>query len=253
MIELLYMVIAVEMVLILTLIFKTPLRQLVLMALDKVKRGRGPVMVKTIAITVFLLFVVSVCSFVNIQNHITEAGGGINPTDQVLMAKHLLEASLMGFQLEIIMNFPNLYVEGSHLGFASITAIMKDYAIIASVYKNYRLHHYIRELRILRKTMEAAKKQNRGHENGKNGNAAELKASEQDIAQLKATIKKLESECKTKTEEAEAAEGKAEALKKQSEGFLMEYDHLLAENQNLRNQLESIDQSLLASDNKKSI
>lgn len=129
-----------------------------------------------------------------------------------------------------------------HAGFLLFLSLMID-----------RLHHYIRELRILRKTMEAAKKQNRGHENGKNGNAAELKASEQDIAQLKATIKKLESECKTKTEEAEAAEGKAEALKKQSEGFLMEYDHLLAENQNLRNQLESIDHSLLPSDNKKSI
>lgn len=96
MIELLYMVIAAEMALILTLIFKTPLRKLVLMALDKVKRGRGPVMVKTVAMTVFLLLAVNVYSIVNIQNRTIEAGGGINPTDQVLMAKHMLEASLLG-------------------------------------------------------------------------------------------------------------------------------------------------------------
>ncbi|GMN28566.1 hypothetical protein TIFTF001_044251 [Ficus carica] len=216
------MVIAAEMALILTLIFKTPLRKLVLMALDKVKRGRGPVMVKTVAMTVFLLFAVSVYSMVNIQNRTIEAGGGINPTDQVLMAKHMLEASLLGFLL-----FLSLMID--------------------------RLHHYIRELRLLRKTMEAAKKQNRAHEDGKNGSAEQVKALEQDIAKLKATIKKLESECKTKTEEAEAAEGKVEALKKQSEGFLMEYDHLLEENQSLRSQLESVDQSLLQSDNKKSM
>ena len=96
MIELLYMVIAAEMALILTLIFKTPLRKLVLMALDKVKRGRGPVMVKTVAMTVLLLLAVSVYSMVNIQNRTIEAGSGINPTDQVLMAKHMLEASLLG-------------------------------------------------------------------------------------------------------------------------------------------------------------
>lgn len=127
-----------------------------------------------------------------------------------------------------------------HAGFLLFLSLMID-----------RLHHYIRELRLLRKTMEAAKKQNRGHEDGKN--AEELKTLEQDIVTLRANIKKLESECETKTGEAKGAEAKVEALRKQSEGLLMEYDHLLEENQNLRNQLESIDQNLSRSDNKKNM
>lgn len=213
------MVIVAEMALILTLIFKTPLRKLVIMSLDKIKRGRGPVMVKTVAMTVFVVLVFSLYSMAKIQNRTIEAGA-VNPTDQVLMAKHMLEASLMGFLL-----FLSLMID--------------------------RLHHYIRELRLLRKTMEAAKKQNRGHEDGKN--AEELTTLEQDMATLRGRIKKLESECETKTGDAKVAEAKVEALRKQSEGLLMEYDHLLEENQNLRNQLESIDQNLSQSDNKKSI
>ncbi|PON68692.1 B-cell receptor-associated protein [Parasponia andersonii] len=219
MIELLYMVIVAEMALILTLIFKTPLRKLVIMSLDKIKRGRGPVMVKTVAMTVFVVLVFSLYSMAKIQNRTIEAGA-VNPTDQVLMAKHMLEASLMGFLL-----FLSLMID--------------------------RLHHYIRELRLLRKTMEAAKKQSKSHEDGKN--AEELTTLEQDMATLRGRIKKLESECETKTREAKAAESTVEALRKQSEGLLMEYDHLLEENQNLRNQLESIDQNLSQPDNKKSI
>lgn len=106
-----------------------------------------------------------------------------------------------------------------------------------------RLHHYIRELRLLRKATEAAKKQTRSFEDGKNDNADERKGLGDDIATLKTKIKKLESECEMKDKEANAAKAEAEALKKQSEGFLLEYDRLLADNQHLRNQLESIDHS----------
>lgn len=91
--------------------------------------------------------------------------------------------------------------------------------------------------------MEAAKKQNRSFEGGKNANADEPKSLGDEIAALKTKIKKLESESETKDKEANAAKAEAEALKKQSEGFLLEYDHLLADNQNLRNQLESIEHS----------
>lgn len=79
----------------------------------------------------------------------------------------------------------------------------------------------------------------------------ELKALEEEIAALRAKIKKLESESETKAKEAKAAETDAEALRKQYEGFLLECDHLLEDNQNLRNQLESIDPSLLQPANKK--
>ncbi|KAI9176628.1 hypothetical protein LWI28_005199 [Acer negundo] len=222
MIQLLYSVIFGEMVLILTLLFKTPLRKLVIVSLDRVKRGQGPVMVKTIGLTVFVVLISSVYSMVKINQRTIEAGA-INPTDQVLMSKHMLEASLMGFML-----FLSLMID--------------------------RLHHYIRELRLLRKTMEAGKKQNRGIEDGKSINAAadenKTKNLGSEIATLKTKIKKLESDCETKAKEAKTAETEAEALKKQSEGFLLEYDRLLAENQDLRTQLQSIEQGL-QSDGKK--
>ncbi|XP_050247990.1 uncharacterized protein LOC126695334 [Quercus robur] len=221
MIQVLYTVILAEMALILTLLFRTPLRKLVIITLDRLKRGRGPIMVKTIAATVLVVLTSSVYSIIKIQKRTIE-GGVANPTDQVLMSKYMLEASLTGFML-----FLSLMID--------------------------RLHYYIRELRSLRKTMEAAKKQNRNFDDGKNGGAEELKAMGEEIATLRAKIKKLESECETKAKEAKTAEAEAEALRKQSEGFLLEYDRLLEDNQNLRNQLESIDQSLTQPDNKKNM
>lgn len=53
--QLLFTVIFSEMALILVLLFKTPLRKLVIMSLDRVKRGRGTVVIKTAAGTVFVL------------------------------------------------------------------------------------------------------------------------------------------------------------------------------------------------------
>ncbi|KAI3923794.1 hypothetical protein MKW92_006314 [Papaver armeniacum] len=219
MIHLLFTVIGCEMILIVLLLFKTPLRKLVIMGLDRVKRGRGPIMVKTVAGTVFLVLVSSVYSIMNIQERSVE-GGIVNPTDQVLMAKHLLEASIMGFSLFL--------------------AWMTD-----------RLHHYIRELRLLRKSMEAVKKQSRGFDDAKNGASEEAKAMEEELTSLKAKVKKLESECETKKKDVKAAEANAEALRKQSEGFLLEYDRLLEDNQNLREQLQSLDRGLSHSDSKK--
>ena len=52
-------------------------------------------MVQTVAGTVFVVLMSSVYSMINIQNRDAEPGM-INPTDQVLMARHMLEASLMG-------------------------------------------------------------------------------------------------------------------------------------------------------------
>ena len=95
MIQLLFTVIFAEMALIMVLLFKTPLRKLVIMGLDRVKRGRGPIMVRTVAGTVLVVLISSVYSMMKIQKRGID-DGVVNPTDQVLMAKHLLEASLMG-------------------------------------------------------------------------------------------------------------------------------------------------------------
>ncbi|CAJ1979064.1 unnamed protein product [Sphenostylis stenocarpa] len=211
MLQLLYTAIFSEMLLILTLVFKTPLRKLVIVSLDRVKRGRGPVVVSTVGATLVVVLSSSLYSMAKIQQRTLEAGM-LNPTDQVLMSKHMLEASLMGFLL-----FLSLMID--------------------------RLHHYIRELRLLRKTMEAIKKQSRSFEESKNGNTVEQKALTVEIATLKSKIKKLESECEEKGNVAKTLETEVEALKKQSDGFLMEYDRLLEDNQSLRSQLQAIDQS----------
>ncbi|CAA6671301.1 unnamed protein product [Spirodela intermedia] len=156
MIELLFSVVGAEAGLVVLLLVRTPLRRFVLLGLDKIKRGRGPVAVRTIAPTVFIVF----------PREGEEGFVGLNPTDQVLWMRHLLEASLMGFSLFL--------------------ALIID-----------RMHHYIRELRVLRKGEEAARKRSRKEESG-----------DQDVARLKAKIAELESELAaqlTKPETAAAA------------------------------------------------
>ncbi|MQL94070.1 hypothetical protein Taro_026718 [Colocasia esculenta] len=98
MIQLLFTVVGAEAGVVVLLLVKTPLRRLMLLALDHLKRGRGPVAVRTVAITVAVFLVSSLHSMGKIQSG---AGGedgivGLSPTDQVLWSWHLLETSLMG-------------------------------------------------------------------------------------------------------------------------------------------------------------
>lgn len=99
--------------------------------------------------------------------------------------------------------------------------------------------------------MEAVLKQNRVLEEAKTGGSSEVKALDGMIASLNEQIKQLKSESEDRLQEAKAAEARAAALKKQSEDLLLEYDRLLEDNQNLRNQLNSIDNRLSFSDAKK--
>ncbi|XP_074579852.1 uncharacterized protein LOC141836294 [Curcuma longa] len=211
MIQLLFAVLTAEVAVALSLLFKTPLRKLVILALDRLKRGRGPVMVKTVAGTVLVVLSSSLYSIVKIRSRSDELG--LTPTDQVLTSRHLLEASLMGYSLFL--------------------ALIID-----------RLHHYVRELRGLRKSMEPVVKQNRSLEEAKGGVADEMKARDAEIANLNQQVKQLKLETRERTEEAKAAELKVEALKKQSEDLLIEYDRLLEDNQNLHNQIHSIEKQM---------
>lgn len=220
MIQLLFSLIFAEMALIVLFVFKTPLRKLVIMGLDRLKRGRGPIVVKTISGTVFVLMVATVYNVVAIQRRWIQEGAEVNPTDQVLVAKHLLEASLMGFSL-----FLSLMID--------------------------RLHYYIRELRVRRKSMEAVKKQNRVFDDSKSPAPEEIKVLEDEMSKQRGRISRLETQLEEKTKEVSSAEANAMALKKQSEGFLLEYDRLLEENQNLRSQLQSLDRKFSFSEGKK--
>lgn len=100
MIQLLFAVLSAEVAVAVTLLFKTPLRKLVVLGLDRLKRGRGPVMVKTIAGTVLVVLASSLYSIAKISSGSAELGA-LTPTDQVLMSRHLLEASLMGIHSRV--------------------------------------------------------------------------------------------------------------------------------------------------------
>lgn len=102
--QLLFSVIFSEMAVIMVLSFKTPFRKLVIMSLDRVKRGRGPVMVKTVAGTVSVVLASSIYSMMKIKKRWIDEGA-MNPTDQVLMAKHLLESTLMGNLSFLLLHF----------------------------------------------------------------------------------------------------------------------------------------------------
>lgn len=82
-------------------------------------------------------------------------------------------------------------------------------------------------------------------ENWKHIIAVQTRKLESEIGELREGIKELESEYLRKSSDAEAREAVVSDLKKQSEGFNLEYDRVLEYNQTLRNQLQSIDQSLL--------
>ncbi|KAJ1684974.1 hypothetical protein LUZ63_016364 [Rhynchospora breviuscula] len=216
MIQLLFSVLGLEVALVLVLLFKTPLRKVAILGLDRLKRGRGPVMVKTVAATVMVVLGSSGYSIFKIHNGSNEMGQ-LTPTDQVLASRHLLEASLMGYSLFL--------------------ALVID-----------RLHHYIRELRSLRKSMEVATKLNRAMDEAKSGSSESL---EKEITGLKEEIEKLKSQLHTKEEEVKSSEASSVALRKQSEGLLLEYDRLLEDNQHLKSQLQSIDLKLSHSDGNK--
>ncbi|MBA0748171.1 hypothetical protein Gogos_005019 [Gossypium gossypioides] len=160
MLQLLFTVIFAEMAVIIVLCFKTPLRKLVLMVLDRAKRGRGPVIVKTVGGTVSVVMLSYIFSMMMLKKRWI-VDGNASLTDEILMAKNLLETTLMGGLL-----FLSLVID--------------------------KLHHYIKELRIRRKTMETAKKQGQGFEDV--GGSDKVTALEEEIATLRARIKQLESD-----------------------------------------------------------
>ncbi|KAL0732688.1 hypothetical protein Bca4012_008897 [Brassica carinata] len=217
--HLLFAVVLSEVAVILALSFKTPIRKLLIMSLDRAKRGRGPVVVQTVSATVCVVLVASVYSMMKIQRRWIEEGA-MNPTDEVIVSKHLLESTLMG-------------------GFLFL-GLMID-----------RLHHYMRELRMRRKTMEVIKKEGSVLEGEKARASDEVKSLKQEITSLQERQKQLVSEIEARTKEIRTEETSGITLQKQSEGFLIEFNRLSEENQDLRNQLHTVDSRISRSSIKK--
>ncbi|KAI3502223.1 hypothetical protein L1887_30255 [Cichorium endivia] len=92
MIYLFFAVLLVEMLTILLLLFKTPLRKLLIIGLDRAKRGRAPLVVKSVTATFFVMMMYNVYSVMEIKRRPADVN---NPTDQIILSYHMLEASLM--------------------------------------------------------------------------------------------------------------------------------------------------------------
>uniref|UniRef100_A0A2N9GBP4 Uncharacterized protein n=1 Tax=Fagus sylvatica TaxID=28930 RepID=A0A2N9GBP4_FAGSY len=73
----------------------TPLRPLVIMGLDRSKQGRGPLVAKSVAGTMVVVFGSAIYSAMEIRKRVKDTGM-MNPTDEVLQAHRQLEASLIG-------------------------------------------------------------------------------------------------------------------------------------------------------------
>ncbi|XP_040987457.1 uncharacterized protein LOC121235221 [Juglans microcarpa x Juglans regia] len=108
MIHLMFTLVLAEMALILTLLFRTPLRKLVMMGLDRLKQGRGRLVANTVAATMTLLFSSIIYQATIIHKRSAEASM-VNPTEEVLMAQRQLEASLIGFSLFLALIIDRLY------------------------------------------------------------------------------------------------------------------------------------------------
>ncbi|KAL1334583.1 uncharacterized protein LOC107636321 isoform X4 [Arachis ipaensis] len=122
MIEVLFLLIFWEAVVIVILLFKTPFRKLLILTLDRLKRARGPLVLNTAAASLVTLLLSGVYGIINIQRRQIHDDGHVhlNPTDQLLMANHLLQTTLI-----VIID---------------------------------RLHHCMRELRIRRKNLVVMKR-----------------------------------------------------------------------------------------------
>lgn len=78
---------------ILLLLFKTPLRELLIVGLDQLKRGRAPLIVKSVGATVFTIMIYEIY---NISDTRSRPMDTVGPTDQIILAYQMLEASLIG-------------------------------------------------------------------------------------------------------------------------------------------------------------
>ncbi|XP_057534761.1 uncharacterized protein LOC130813070 [Amaranthus tricolor] len=215
MIQLLFVVLFMEgAVAFLMLVKIGPLRELVMKCLDQVKMGKGPATVKTIAGTMSVILASSIMSIFKIQNKGAKLGT-MSPMDQVLWRTHLLEASLMGFTL--------------FLGF------LID-----------RMHHYLRKLINIRSKVATSKeevekleKENQRLKDQEEKISKELTALQKQQSKLANEIKILKVESQEKDKQIETETAHVVALQKQSADLLLEYDHLLEENQHLQMQLSS--------------
>lgn len=101
----------------------------------------------------------------------------------------------------------------------------------------------------MKKSKEALTKQNKTLEES---NADKLNSKNRKISKMEERIAQLESELNGKSKDAELAETNVMNLKVKSQALHKEYDHLMDENQSVKDQMRSIEQTLSDSNGKHS-
>lgn len=94
MLSLLFIMVLFEMGVTIALLFQSPLRWLLVVSLDQLKRGRGMVVATTVVIVMAVIFCASVNHVMNLDK--VEM---LNPTLGVLEEYRLLETTLLGIYL----------------------------------------------------------------------------------------------------------------------------------------------------------
>ncbi|KAE8685841.1 B-cell receptor-associated protein 31-like isoform X2 [Hibiscus syriacus] len=213
-----------------------PLRELVIKSLDQLKTGKGPATVKTIAGTMFVILLSSLMSIVKIQNKGAKLGT-MSPMDQVLWRTHLLEASLIGGDLDlkpktfwrlVVARFrvrplpwlPSLLYSLLFLqvfGYFSLTGLVLVFVVPMNLHIHEqlrrftlflgfmidRMHHYITKLVWLRSRVGSSKE--------------EVERLEKERSQLKDKENKTSKEIKLLKEEISTLSDNLKKLRSESE------------------------------------
>ncbi|KAL4588974.1 hypothetical protein LXL04_001875 [Taraxacum kok-saghyz] len=207
MIYLLFTVLFAEMIIILLLLLKTPLREPLIDVFDASKQGKAQLVVKSIGATVFIVMMYNIYTVLEIRSC------SVDSPNRVILVNRILEASLMGISLFLLL-------------------IMDS------------LHQHIKQVVMLKQTIMAINKQNQAFEDINIKNSHLAKSIKQDLSKLTTAMKKLESECDKKERDVQSRKANSSALKSQLEGLHVDYDYLLTENKDLKDQLRDINQKL---------
>ncbi|KAG6551325.1 hypothetical protein Mapa_007111 [Marchantia paleacea] len=234
MLPLLTVVLLIESCLALLLVSRIkPLVKTACLIVDISKTTKGSAVSKTLAATLFVLLASSIATFVKARQHMLEHHGSEvhgSPAEFFMMRTAELESALSGFIL--------------------LLALMIN-----------RVHFFLREASGLKLSLEVVKKQSKTAQSEylrlqqeqrvEGQTLSELKGLKDIVEDMREKVEKMQVDVQIKEKEVRAAEASVLAIRRQTEGIRLEYERLVDDNENLRNQLAALDRSRSRSEVKK--
>lgn len=199
-----------EAIALVALFFDTPIQKWILVALGAFKRGRGPLVVKAVCLSLIAVFLYSFCSSFLIIHRYGVYSDPIPFASRLNLTCHIAQALLAGFSI-----------------FASVM-----------INKTYNL---IKEHRSLGEMIKAEQKHLMDTESCM---AMQRCSLLRNVTALTEQMKKLEFNSRVETKRVEVANARALALKNHFDELHLKYDELLEYNQTIQNQLQCINPEL---------